>query len=159
MKTFFEYNWQVRDEWFDWCRQLPADEWLKRRVGGTGSILFTLFHIVDAEYSWLRAICGKKDIELQFSDYNTVEKVQLLSDTCRMEVEDLLSACLEEANEDELITAPWIQGQFEKSEIIHHVIAHEIHHVGQLSIWARELKLQPVSANFIGRGLKPVKNS
>ncbi|HDR5875335.1 TPA: damage-inducible protein DinB, partial [Bacillus anthracis] len=30
---------------------------------------------------------------------------------------------------------------------------HEIHHIGQLSIWARELNLRPVSANLIGRGL------
>ncbi len=38
-------------------------------------------------------------------------------------------------------------------EIIRHIIAHEIHHIGQLSIWAREIGKKPVSANFIGRGL------
>lgn len=38
-------------------------------------------------------------------------------------------------------------------EILRHVIAHEIHHVGQLSVWARELDRVPVSANLIGRGL------
>lgn len=29
MIKFFEYNWQVRDEWFDWCNQLTPDELLK----------------------------------------------------------------------------------------------------------------------------------
>ncbi len=34
-------------------------------------------------------------------------------------------------------------------EIMRHTIAHEIHHIGQLSIWARELGRKPVSANLI----------
>lgn len=38
-------------------------------------------------------------------------------------------------------------------EVIRHTIAHEIHHIGQLSIRARELGKKPVSANLIGRGL------
>lgn len=38
-------------------------------------------------------------------------------------------------------------------EIIRHTIAHEIHHIGQLSIWAREMGRAPVSANLIRRGL------
>lgn len=41
-------------------------------------------------------------------------------------------------------------------EVMRHVIAHEIHHIGQLSIWARELGIKPVSANVIGRGLAPI---
>ncbi|KAF0820757.1 hypothetical protein KIS4809_0284 [Bacillus sp. ZZV12-4809] len=36
---------------------------------------------------------------------------------------------------------------------MNHMIAHEIHHIGQLSVWARDLNLQPVSANLIGRTL------
>ena len=28
-------------------------------------------------------------------------------------------------------------------------MGYEIHHIGQLSIWARQLNLQPVSANLI----------
>lgn len=34
-----------------------------------------------------------------------------------------------------------------------HVIVHEIHHIGQISVWVRELGYEPVSANLIGRGL------
>jgi uncharacterized damage-inducible protein DinB len=42
---------------------------------------------------------------------------------------------------------------FPCSEVLRHVIAHEIHHIGQLSVWARELGRKPVSAHLIGRGL------
>ncbi|MNP77440.1 DinB family protein [compost metagenome] len=38
-------------------------------------------------------------------------------------------------------------------EVMRHVIAHEIHHSGQLSIWSREIGKKPVNANLIGRGL------
>lgn len=34
-----------------------------------------------------------------------------------------------------------------------HMIAHEIHHIGQLSVWAREIGKKPVSANLIGKEL------
>lgn len=60
MIKFFEYNWQVRDQWFTWCNQLTTEELLKNHLGGVGSILYTLFHIIDVEYSWVRAIQGKK---------------------------------------------------------------------------------------------------
>lgn len=47
--------------------------------------------------------------------------------------------------------APYTYG-----EVIRHVIAHEIHHVGQLSVWVRELGLKPPSSNLIRRDLEIV---
>lgn len=44
MLKLFEYNWQVRIEL------------LERRIGGPGNILYTLFHIVDVEYSWISGL-------------------------------------------------------------------------------------------------------
>ncbi|MFO1444857.1 DinB family protein [Bacillus sp. Bva_UNVM-123] len=153
MLNFFEYNWQIRDEWFSWCHQLSAEELNKDRTGGVGSIVYTLFHIVDVEYSWLRSIQGKEDVIVKFADYNTVQKVKALSDTYQKENANFLK--LAEFN-DELVSVHWEVEKYSRNEIIHHVIAHEIHHIGQLSIWARELELAPIQANFIGRKLTPV---
>ncbi len=47
MLKLFQYNWQVRDDWFTWCEAVSEEELLKKRVGGVGSILYTLFHIAD----------------------------------------------------------------------------------------------------------------
>ncbi|NHN34544.1 hypothetical protein G9U52_32675 [Paenibacillus sp. S3N08] len=55
--------------------------------------------------------------------------------------------------EKELVTVSWTEGRYSKGEILHHVIAHEIHHMGQISVWVREFGIQPVSANVIGRNL------
>ncbi|THE12994.1 hypothetical protein E1I69_08960 [Bacillus timonensis] len=54
------------------------------------------------------------------------------------------------------VTISYPNGQsdtFKQGEIMRHVIAHEIHHIGQLSVWASELGREPVTANVISRGL------
>lgn len=150
MIKFFEYNWQVRDEWLAWCSQLTNEELLNERQGGAGSILYTLFHIIDVEYSWIRGIQGKEDIIFQFSDYITLEDVNSLSKKLRNEVAEFLKTNLDGLKK-KVVSVPWDEEQHTVDDILHHIIAHEIHHIGQLSIWARELKLQPVPANFIGR--------
>ncbi|MGZ9697269.1 DinB family protein [Bacillus safensis] len=155
MNKFFEYNWQVRDEWISWCHQLTTEELLQDRIGGVGSILYTLFHIMDVEYSWIRGIQGKEDVVLNFDDYKTLAKVKTLSTTLRHEIVEFLKSHLDE-KQDRIVTVPWDEDEYTKNEILHHIIAHEIHHIGQLSVWAREKELTPVSANFIGRKLKSV---
>lgn len=153
MKTLFRYNWQVREQWFEWCKQLSEDDLLCKRVGGVGSILETLFHIVDVEYSWIRALQGvEDDLNLQFQDYQSLEKMKDLSDSFKKEMENFLQTWSIDL-ENKILTASWTDETFKYGEIVRHVIAHEIHHIGQLSIWARELGLQPVSANLIRRGL------
>jgi uncharacterized damage-inducible protein DinB len=150
--TLFRYNWIVRDEWFELCKQIPNKELLHKRVGGTGSILYTFFHIIDVEYSWIRGIQGKPDIQVQFEDYESLQQVKQLSDSWRNETHEFLNTWTSEF-EKEVVTVPWTDEHYTKGEILRHVIAHEIHHMGQLSIWIREFGLQPVSANVIGRGL------
>ncbi|WP_429841369.1 DinB family protein [Brevibacillus sp. FIR094] len=152
MKMFFQYNWQVRDEWMEWCKQLSPDELLRERTGGAGTILYTLFHITDVEYSWLRGIQGKPDIQVSYEDYKSLEKVKELSDAWRVELRDFIENWSDEL-ENESVKVAWDDEVYTKGELLRHVIAHEIHHMGQLSIWARELGIAPVSANVIGRGL------
>ena len=53
MNMFFQYNWHVRDDGFTWCEDVPEEELSKKRVGGLGSILYTLFHVVEVERSWI----------------------------------------------------------------------------------------------------------
>ncbi|MBJ8052253.1 DinB family protein [Bacillus cereus] len=152
MLILFRYNWQVREDWFKLCEQLTEEELLRKRVGGVGSILETLFHIVDVEYSWVSALQGKEDRAPQFKDYQSIQKVKALSDLYRRELENFLQVWSGDL-ECKKLKASWTDKTYTYGEVLRHVIAHEIHHIGQISIWARELNLQPVSANLIGRGL------
>jgi len=157
---FFRYNWSVREDWYRWCEELSEEELLLTRTGGRGSILHTLFHIVDVKWSWIRVIQGKPDFQESFNAYKSLDKVRELDAKFHIEVKNFVDSWDHEMENrlfyDTLpdgrnVTDTW-------GEIIRHTIAHEIHHIGQLSIWAREIGKQPVSANLIGRGLATHSN-
>ncbi|MFF2753129.1 DinB family protein [Psychrobacillus sp. NPDC058041] len=38
---------------------------------------------------------------------------------------------------------------FSYDKIIRHVITHEVHHIGQLSIWSREIGIKPISSDLL----------
>ncbi len=78
MQLLFRYNWMVREEWYRFCDELSEEELLQKRTGGVGSILHTLFHIVDVEWSWIRLIQGKPDFQESFTDYQSLDKVRKL---------------------------------------------------------------------------------
>jgi uncharacterized damage-inducible protein DinB len=155
LETFFRYNWIVREEWYRWCEELSEDDLLRYRTGGVGSILHTLFHIVDVEWSWIRLLQGKTDFEESFDGYKSLNQVRKLDAEFRTEVENFVNnwdwsmenqLYYDTLPDGRIVTDTW-------GEVIRHVIAHEIHHIGQLSIWAREVGKKPISANLIGRGL------
>lgn len=151
METFFKYNWQVREEWFEWCKDLSEDELGKKRAGGVGTIIGTLLHIIDVEYSWINVLKGDEVIDFTIREYDSLEKIKRLSKELQPEMISYLQKWTI-ASEHEKVTPPWMDGTFKKGAIIRHVIAHEIHHIGQLSVWARETGREPVGASFIGRG-------
>lgn len=148
----FQYNWQVREEWLQWCRGISESELTKERAGGMGSFRLTLLHIIDVEYSWVRAYMGKPDIEIDLASYYTIDEIEDLSNKLQQENREYLSEWTHDI-ENQMVYASWLNQSFTKGEIIRHIIVHEIHHIGQLSIWAREMEMKPVSANFIDRGL------
>lgn len=155
MLTLFRYNWQVRDDWFSWCQTVPEEELLKHRIGGVGGILQTIFHVVDVEYSWICNLQDKPEFMEPFEAYASLQKVHDLSKQFHREVEPFVSSWTNEM-EERIVTVPRLNGElasFKHGEIMRHVIAHEIHHIGQLSIWAREIGREPITANLIRRGL------
>lgn len=78
MQTFFQYNWMVREQWYEWCANISEEELLATRIGGVGSILKTLFHIVDVEWSWIQVLQGKQDFQEDFEQYKTLQQVREL---------------------------------------------------------------------------------
>lgn len=160
MNIFFQYNWMVRDEWYRWCEELPEEELLRERTGGVGSILKTLFHIIDVEWSWIQLLQGKPDFQEEFERYATLQKVRELDAKFQAEVKPFVLAW-EDNMETRILVDDLPNGETRVlawGEVMRHTIAHEIHHIGQLSVWAREIGKKPVSANLIGKGLmKPAR--
>jgi uncharacterized damage-inducible protein DinB len=154
MFHFFEYNWQVRDEWFDLLETLSYEQLHQSRTGGAGSIAFTLFHIILVEHNWISGLGQRALSGAQFKDYQGIAELRQLSQTFRKDIEEFISNWQPEMAQKRLASNLKQEEEFfSYPEVLAHVIAHEIHHIGQLSIWARELGLKPASANFIRRGL------
>ncbi|MFD0673006.1 DinB family protein [Cohnella sp. GCM10027633] len=156
MIKLFEYNWQVREDWFDWCEGVSDEELMKRRTGGIGYILPTLYHIVAVEYGW---ICGgiqeKAIVVPPFEEVASFRRIREWSAACHAELAPFVRAW-NDSLEDRIMIDITDEGEREPhtyGEVMRHVIAHEIHHVGQLSVWSREIGLKPVTADLIGRGL------
>ncbi|WP_053364836.1 DinB family protein [Bacillus sp. FJAT-27245] len=151
MEALFRYNWKVREEWYRWCEGLTEEELLATRTGGVGGILKTLLHIIDVEWSWIRIIQDKPDFQEKFEDFNSLQKVRELDAKYRVEIEEFIGFWnLRMENNLHQVTEP--DGRLVNltwGEVMRHIIVHEVHHIGQLSVWAREIGKKPVSANFI----------
>lgn len=157
MQALFQYNWLIREDWYQWCEGVEEEELLLARTGGVGGILHTLFHIIDVEWSWIRILQGKPDFQESFEEYNSLQKVKELDAKFRVEVEEFVRNW-DASMENNLLHDSLPDGRVETfiwGEVMRHVIAHEIHHIGQISVWAREIGKKPVSANFIRRGIIP----
>lgn len=159
MIHFFKYNWLIRDEWFDLLGTVSHEELIKERVGGLGNILFTLFHIIKVEHNWICDLKGVPIADIAFSSYNDLHKIMELSQALHLDIEEYLK------NWDESLEYKELHLTFDKTSIhctygeaLRHIIAHEIHHIGQLSVWIREIGLKPVSSNLIHKGIMLKQN-
>ena len=156
MLKLFEYNWQVRDDWFVWCETVSEEELLKRRTGGVGAILPTLYHVIAVEYGWICGGMQEKAIEIPpFAEAADLRRMKAFSDRCHKELAPFVYAW-NDSLEDRVMIDITDEGEREAhtfGEVMRHVIAHEIHHIGQLSVWSREIGKAPVTANLIHRGL------
>ncbi|MBO0322413.1 DinB family protein [Muricauda sp. CAU 1633] len=154
MKFLFNYNWMVRDEWFAALQKASHEELIQSRTGGLGNILHTLYHIVVVEHNWICDLKGVPILDLDFSSYDQLDKIIALSQKLHADVEPYLNEW------DDSLEIKVLHMDFPSSSIhctygeaLRHIIAHEIHHMGQLSVWAREIGIQPVSSNLIHRGI------
>ncbi|MEM7105261.1 MAG: DinB family protein [Bacteroidota bacterium] len=160
MQYLFRYNWKVRDEWFEVLKPVPSEELYKSRVGGVGSIAYTMFHVSKVEYDWISDLQQKPIFNGKFEDYSNFEDIIELSKELRKGVFDYVEKWSTELEHKVLDLEIGNENRIHCTygEAIRHVIVHEIHHIGQLSVWAREIGVSPISANFIHRGLLKQKN-
>ncbi|RXJ04559.1 damage-inducible protein DinB [Anaerobacillus alkaliphilus] len=156
MIELFNYNWQVRNDWFTWCGTLSVEELTKKRVGGIGSILHTLYHVVNCEQLWINQMLGKPVLTRDMNTIVTLEEVIRFSEETKLNTLEFLQSWSEDEEVKNLVITSK-NGQtytFPYGKVVRHIITHEIHHIGQLSIWSRELGKKPVSSDLIFRDYK-----
>ncbi|MBU5211710.1 DinB family protein [Heyndrickxia oleronia] len=96
---------------------------------------------------------GTSVLKKEFNSFSTLEEVSEFSQSTRMITKNFLMNWNKE-QEDKLLYITRKDGSvlsFPYGKVIRHLISHEIHHIGQLSIWSRELGLKPVNSDLIIR--------
>lgn len=152
MFDLFLYNWQIREDWFRWCESLPDEELHKRRVGGMGSIINNLFHVVDCEQLWINQMRNKPIIKMKMGDCLNISDVREYSNLTRLITEEFLETLTNiEEKTLEITSKSGTTYSFPFEKVILHIITHEIHHMGQLSVWSREIGIKPISSDLILR--------
>jgi uncharacterized damage-inducible protein DinB len=95
-----------------------------------------MVHIANAEEGWFRYVVTRElpewPSDLQFENYPTREKILEVLDTVHARTEEYLGT-LTAPDLTTRILAPW-EATFPLGWIIWHVIEHEIHHRGELSL-------------------------
>src|SRR6185437_2910658 len=84
MFDMFLYNWQVREDWFNWSENIPIEELRKKRVGGMGSILHNLFHVIDCEQIWVNQMNGTPVIMKDRNDISNLNEVIEFSNSTKL---------------------------------------------------------------------------
>lgn len=107
------------------------------------------------EFSWISSLQGKPEFTEPFENYASLQKVTDLSARFHEEVRPFVMSWTNEMELKELseLTPEGDPVNFKYGEVMRHVISHEIRHIGQLSVWPREVGKVPVTANLIRRGL------
>ena len=155
MNYFFEYNWQIRNEWFALCKTMPNEELYKERNGGLKSFAHTLFHIIKVENDWICDLQEQPILEEDFIGFQNFDDIIQLSKALRIHIQSFLQTWSPE-EEKKILNIDCGNGNVilcTYGEALRHIIVHEIHHIGQLSIWARDIGMESVNSNFIHRGI------
>ena len=156
MLSLFKYNWQVREDWFNWCESLPEEEFHKERIGGMKSIRETLIHVIDCELLWLNSLIDEKIVFERRQLLTQLSEIKEYSTFVQSYTEQLIEQ-LPSDYENKLIEVQRRDGsilEFTQKKILAHMITHEIHHIGQLSVWAREIQRKPISSDLIIRSFE-----
>ncbi|WP_282955943.1 DinB family protein, partial [Paenibacillus macquariensis] len=92
------------------------------------------------------------DVTFDCEEYKDIKSMRTLSDKLRIENKELLTNWSMDM-EYERVTPEWDDEIYFKGEILRHIIVHEIHHIGQLSIWSKKIGIPVISTSFIGKKL------
>ena len=154
LEKLFQYNWQVREEWMKWCEEIPYDELIQKRIGGMGSFLHTLYHVIDCEQLWINQMWNQPVIPTDLNAITQLDEVKSYDMLTQQRTKLFLQELGSDHGEHRILEIQKRNGDivtFSFDKVLSHIVTHEVHHIGQLSIWARQIGLAPVNSDLLIR--------
>ena len=120
-----------------------------------GSILHNLYHVIDCEQIWINQMNDSRVIVQDITLVNNLKDVINFSNETKQLTKDFLKSWTPEKEQTEfnMTNKKGRTFTFTYGKIMLHIISHEIHHIGQLSVWSRELNLKPISSDLLFRDI------
>ena len=132
----FSHWKRVRDGLLHTINLFQEDELQHTPEGISRTVGRTMLHIADAEDGWLRYAITKEleewPSQYTLDNYPTREAIKDVLTEVHERTEEFIDP-LEESDLTRIIVAPWDE-KFYLGWILWHVIEHEIHHRGELSL-------------------------
>ena len=66
----------MREEWIQWCEKIPYDELIRKRIGGMGSFLHTLYHVIDCEQLWIHQMWNQPVMPTELKAITQLDEVK-----------------------------------------------------------------------------------
>ncbi|MBB4824881.1 putative damage-inducible protein DinB [Sporosarcina luteola] len=154
LEKLFQYNWQVRNEWFEWCEEIPYEELIQKRIGGMRSFLHTLYHVIDCEQLWINQMWSKPVMTTDLKAITQLNEVKSFDAATRSRTKLFLHELANSWGGNRVLEIQKRNGEMLRlpyEKVLYHIVTHEVHHIGQLSIWAREMGRAPVNSDLLIR--------
>lgn len=150
IRRLYRYNWTMRDAWFAWLAERPEDLLTREFVGGRRGFAANLVHVVGAETRWMQRMQGQTATEDDFESCRTLQALRAL-DADRRAVTHAFLAGLKPADLDRAFTFKGRTVTWQAALL--QAATHEIHHAGQLFVWAREAGHAPPDSSLFALDL------
>lgn len=96
---------------------------------------------------------GTPVIVKDINDISTLDEVMEFSNSTRLTTQGFIQSWTSDLEEKvfEMKRRNGDTSCFTYGKIMRHIISHELHHIGQLSVWSRELDIKPVASDLLFR--------
>lgn len=125
----FLYNWQVREDWSDWCKSIPTEELYAQRIGGLGGISKNLIHVIDCELIWINYMLEYPHAYPERNSISNLDDVVRFSNFTKAVTKNFFKNWTEdyEMKNIQINTKGGTTYSFTYGKVIRAIVSHEIH--------------------------------
>jgi uncharacterized damage-inducible protein DinB len=152
-RRIFEYNEKVLRSFFETLSKLLWDTVAKNMEASHGSMKNILVHILSVYNGWINYNAQGKSDKISWEDhdyenYHSMDQVGKLMSRVMVGVEDFMKR-LDDSDLSKKVTAPWMEGDHELSDVLMQVTFEQAHHLGEIIALLWQLNIEPPEMTWI----------
>jgi len=152
-RRIFRYNENVLQAFFNALNQLPWDVLSKNMEASHHSMKNIIIHILTVYNGWVNYnVLGKSDSipweEHDYENYHSIKQIQDFMSKVMQGVQRFMEG-LNDSTLTKKITAPWMEGDHDLSDVLMQITFEQAHHLGELIALLWQLNIEPPPMTWI----------